>query len=98
MRQKTFVEQTFGASAETSKGSVLMHDNRSIVNCLLIGLENELLVFYMALFSYIHITSFNSLFAALAIWIIDLVVRFIRMHFGERNIAHKALLDPKFLI
>lgn len=92
------MEQSFGANAEISKGSELLHDNRSIINCLLIGLENELLVFYMALFSYIHMTSFNSLYAALAVWVIDLFVSFIRLHFGEKNIAQKALLDPKFLI
>ncbi|KAJ3350218.1 Meckelin [Kappamyces sp. JEL0680] len=98
IKKKTFSEQLFGASADTSKGSVLMHDNKSITSCLMVGVENDLLILYMSAFGFMHIATNSVLHAALTIWILDLVLTFLRVHFGERNIAQKSLIDPKFLI
>jgi hypothetical protein len=91
-------ESVIGATPDTSKGAVLLQDTNGIGKCLLLGLETDLLIAYMCLFSYVHTSSDNPIVAAMFIWIIDTIIRFTRMHFGERNIAQKSILDPKFLL
>jgi meckelin len=98
IKPKTMSESILGATPDTSKGCVLLEDNGGIEKTLLRGVEYELLVAYICLFIYIDIISDSSIFAALFVWILDLVIIFIRMHFGEKNIASKSLLDSKFLL
>jgi Meckelin (Transmembrane protein 67) len=77
---------------------VLYHDDLGITNCVLLGLENHMLVFYSSLFIYVHIVTANSLIGALVVWVVEFVLCFIRTHYGEKNISKKCLLDSKFLI
>jgi hypothetical protein len=87
-----------GATPDTSKGAVLLQDANGVGKCLLLGIESDLLIAYICLFAYVDISTDNSVVAALFIWMLDLVVKFMRMHFGERNIAQKSILDAKFLL
>jgi meckelin len=98
VKKKTLPESIFGATPETAKGAVFLSDSNGIKQCLLIGIEKHLFVFYITLFCYIHIQSNSSLAAALIILICDMIITFIRSFFGERNISKKSLLDSKFLI
>ncbi|KAI8902887.1 Meckelin [Globomyces pollinis-pini] len=96
-REKTFFEKLVGATPE-SNSNTLLKDNQTITSCLLLGIEQHILVFYICTFSYLHITCNNSVWAAAVVWILDIILCFIRLHFGEMNIAKKSLLDSKFLI
>ena len=98
IKKKTPSELIFGANADTSKGAVLYHDDLGITSCLLLGIENHMLILYFSLFTFIHILTANSLMGALAVWAVEFIFCFLRTHYGEKNIAQKCLLDPKFLI
>jgi hypothetical protein len=97
-RPKTMPEKIFSATPETTKGAVLLQDPIGISQCLLIGVENHLLVMYIALFYFIDTNLNNTMIAALIILVLDMIIKFTRLYLGEINIAKKSLLDSKFLI
>jgi hypothetical protein len=79
-------------------GSVFLNDPHGYSKVLLRGIEPALLTSYALLFIGFDIAFSSVAGACLSVYIIDLSLRFIRAHFGERNIAEKTLLDYKFLI
>lgn len=87
-----------GATPDTTKGAVLLEDATGFTDCLLLGIENHLLIMYICLFNYIDIFSGKPIMAALVVWVLEIIVRFLRIHYGDQNIAQKSMLDSKFLI
>jgi hypothetical protein len=76
----------------------LLQDSTGISKSLLLGLEVDLFIAYLCLFSYVDMSSENPVIAALFIWILDSIIEFARIHYGKKNIAQKSILDAKFLL
>lgn len=73
-------------------------DPSSFTRLLLYGIEYHLLILYILLFSIISQKVGNPGTAALITYIIDVIIKSGRRHFGEKNLARKTMMDPKFLI
>ena len=97
VREKTYFER-FLTLPDPSEGNVFFHDETGFGWVLLYGIEWHMLTAYAFLYVFIDISSNLPILAAAFVWIIDMVVVFVRKHFGESNISRKTYLDWKFLI
>jgi hypothetical protein len=62
------------------------------------GLEVGLLTFYILLYNLVDINLNNAPAALVVTYLAELLIRFVRLHFGLSNTAWKTLLDRRFLI
>lgn len=98
IKEKNYFEQLLGVSPDTTQGMVFFPNDAGVSNVLLKGIEWHLLIMYMALFGFTDLMINSALKAGLVVYVVDLVVRAIRYHFGRNNLSRKALLDKKFLL
>jgi hypothetical protein len=63
------------------------------------GIEKQLLLFYIMLYTIVDIAAPDLPYMAFFITIVvDRVVLHARLHFGQRNFAAKTLIDRKFVL
>ncbi len=98
IRSKGYFEKMLGANPDLSQGLIFFPDETGFSSLLLYGMEWHLLVLYMTLFGLLDILLDCPIEAGVLVYLLDVVVRLTRRHFGEKNISSKSLLDSKFLL
>ncbi|KAI8924515.1 Meckelin [Entophlyctis helioformis] len=97
IRERTYFER-FLTSPDPSEGNVFFPNELGFARSLLYGLEMHMLLAYAFLFAFADLVTGKPVQAAVAVWIVDSVLVFLRRHFGEMNLSQKTLLDWKFLV
>ena len=108
-REKNYFDKLFGVtptkegidSPETVLYSgflILIKDETSFTDVLLYGIEFDLLLLYILVYTFINFISPLEYLPIVVLFVFDRILVFIRIYFGERNISHKTLLDQKFML
>ena len=63
----------------------------------LYGLEHDLTILYILLYSIFDIMTGSPFSALIVTYSVDFVIRNVRYYYGRRNIAMKSMLDGRFL-
>ena len=87
-----------GANPDLSQGLVFFPDETKFSSVLLKGIEWHILMMHMTIFGLLDIVLDSPIKAGLVVYILDIVIRVSRQHFGQKNVARKTLLDPRFLL
>ncbi|KAJ3024018.1 Meckelin [Thoreauomyces humboldtii] len=98
VRERRPIERMLGKTPDASHNTVLFHDETGFTALLLYGIEYHLLFFYVLVYSLASRSLDSTGGAALITWLLDVVVRCGRRHFGGKNLARKTMMDQKFLI
>jgi Meckelin (Transmembrane protein 67) len=78
---------------------ILVHDfHNSFSRVLFCGIESNLVLFEMLMYSVIQACTQSTALAASITYAVTLVVRWLKKRFAENNIARKSLVDPHFLL
>jgi meckelin len=79
--------------------TVLSHDfHASWSRVLLFGREARLYAFEALLFCAVDSSARSAAVSGLAVLVVWLALRAVRLHFGETNLSRKTLVDRHFLI
>lgn len=99
---RTFLERRFNLPPAVREGFnvTLFYDDPdfAFTSTLMMGIENELCLFYALLYACTDLLFENTLVSCLVTFLADKLVSFARGHWGKANISRKTLIDPRFLI
>jgi len=96
----TYWQRVFRLPPESAAArTVLMHDfHSSFASILFFGREMRLFVFEALLFCAVDSAVRNGAVTAFVVLMCWLVLRAVRLHFGQNNLSNKTLVDRHFLI
>ena len=99
IRNSDFLEIAFGKAPRKHNMSVFTKRRTGAYNQVMIeGLQWTLCTMYLLLFAGLEIITNNACIPAFIIFFLDLIIRQIYKRLIVRNLAHKTLIDERFLL
>ena len=104
IRDKSFLQKILGYTMDsselerTTKDIILYRDyGQNFDEVLFYGMEWEWFVMDLFLFQFLMIISDDNFLAMFITYIFDYLLYYIRIFFGNRNVAKKAVIDDRFI-
>jgi len=104
IRDKSFIQKILGYTMDsselerTTKDIILYRDySQNFDDVLFYGMEWEWFVMDLFLFQFLMIISDDNFLSMFITYIFDYLLYYIRIFFGNRNVAKKAVIDDRFI-
>lgn len=99
IRDRMGLEQYCGTNPDLSEGIVFVRGRSTpFSDLLLAGLELDFFILYIFLYNILDMYGNGPIVAVVVVGAVDLILTFVRSHFGSINTTSKTLIDPRFLL
>ncbi|XP_042225116.1 meckelin-like [Homarus americanus] len=100
VKEKLFLESVLDLEFQEADDRCLFfrNNNHAFDRVLFYGHEITFVLFEMLLFTFVDLTSYDFVLAAIVTFIFSYLVKKIRYTGGRKNVVHKTLVDQRFLM